>query len=786
MRLRIRIAGVVQGVGFRPFVYRLAKEIGLKGYVLNDTCGVTIEVENKKEELDEFLTRIDKEKPAISKIYSLQHSFLEEIGFRNFEIRKSEEEGDKRASILPDIAVCEDCLNDINAPSNRRFMYPFTNCTNCGPRFTIIENLPYDRKNTSMKTFKMCPECEDEYNLPSDRRFHAQPDACPACGPSVSLYNSKGKLLTSQRDIKDDGNPPPLNPLLSPASLRPRGERAKDVFSEERDKAIEKVINLINKGNIIAIKGIGGYHLVCDAANERVVKRLRERKNREEKPLAVMFPDLDSIKAEAHVSILEERALNSVEKPVVILKKRETTDIADSVAPDNNTVGAFLPYTPLHHIILQKLKKPVIATSANMIDEPIVKDEADAFKRLSEVADYILTHNRDIVRRCDDSVVRIAAERQVPIRRSRGFAPLPIVVPFKFKKPVLALGTYMNNTIAIGIDNKVFISQHIGDLDTPLAMEFFEETINDFLRLFDVKPEVVVSDMHPGYYSTKFGERHFKDKLVKVQHHFAHILSCMAENDIPEEEEVIGFAFDGTGYGIDKTIWGSEVLIASYKGFKRVSHLRLFRLPGADKVVEDPRRTALSLLFETLGEKAMDIDYIPIPRKERAFFINMIKRNINSPVTTSMGRFFDGVSSIIGLKHEVSYHAQAAVALEQSALRSNETHLYPFIIENSIIDYRPMIENIVNDLKLEMPKETIAKKFHNTIIDIIIHISESIRKETGLGIVALSGGVFQNTILLENVFNKLKERGFITIMHQLVPANDGGVSLGQVVATRCG
>jgi hydrogenase maturation protein HypF len=745
MRLKINITGAVQGVGFRPFVYRLAKVIGLKGYVLNNTIGVFIEVEGKKHELDEFLIKIEREKPPLSKIYSLQHSFLEDIGFKDFEIRESEAEGDKRVSILPDIATCEDCLRDISTPLDRRFLYPFTNCTNCGPRFTIINALPYDRKNTSMKVFKMCPDCEREYHQPLDRRFHAQPNACHVCGPYINLYNSNGELIC------------------------------------EKDEIIEKVIYFINNGKIIALKGIGGYHLLCNASNQEAVDRLRRRKNREEKPMAVMFPDLDSIKSEAHVNLLEERALRSIERPIVILKKRETTTLADSVSPDNCTVGAFLPYTPLHHIILQRLKKPVIATSANLTDEPIVKDERDAFVRLANIADYILSHNREIIRRCDDSVVRVVAERQVPLRRSRGFVPLPIILPFKLKKPVLALGPYMNNTIALGIDNKVFISQHIGDLDTPLAIEFFEETIHDFLKLFDIKPEIVVSDMHPGYYSTKFGERYFKDKLIKVQHHFAHTLSCMAENEMPEDAKVIGFAFDGTGYGMDKTIWGSEVLIASYKDFKRAFHLRPFKLPGGDKVIKEPYRTALSLLFETFGEKVMDMDIIPLSQKEKAFFIHMIKKNINSPLTTSMGRLFDGVSSIIGLKHETSYHAQAAIALEQLALRSSEPDSYHFIIEKGIIDYRPLIKGIVSDLKLKVQKEIIARKFHNTIINIIIHIAESIKKETGLRIVTLSGGVFQNTILLENVFNKLKGRGFTPLIHQVVPSNDGGISLGQIV-----
>ncbi len=759
MRLKIKITGLVQGVGFRPFIFRLANELGLKGYVLNDTEGVLIETEGEKEKLDEFLIRIDKEKPAISKIFSLQHSFLpasplasqrsgqdgEAAGYKDFEISKSIEQGDKKASILPDIAVCDECIKDISTPSDRRFMYPFTNCTNCGPRFTIINALPYDRKNTSMKDFKMCPDCEKEYTLPSDRRFHAQPDACPVCGPAVSLYDSKGKFICG------------------------------------KEGAIEKVIDLINQGRIIALKGIGGYHLVCDATNKEAVDRLRKRKLREEKPMAVMFPDLNAIKAEAYINLLEERALNSIEKPIVIVKKRDRTILADSVSPDNSTAGVFLPYTPLHHIILQKLKKPIIATSANMTDEPIVKDEKDAFVRLENIADYILSHNREIIRRCDDSVVRISAGRQIPVRRSRGFAPVPLTLPFRLKKPVLGLGSYMNNTIAVGIDDRVFISQHIGDLDTPLAIEFYEETINDFFRLFGVKPEVVVSDMHPGYYSTKFGERHFKDKLLKIQHHFAHILSCMIENEIPADSEVIGFAFDGTGYGTDKTIWGSEVLIASYKGFRRVFHLKPYRLPGGDKAVKEPARTAISLLYETFGDKAMDTGLIFVPEKEQMFFLDMIKKGINSPLTSSMGRLFDGISSIIGLKHTTSYHAQAAITLEQAALKSGETGSYPFIVEDDIIDYRPLIEKIAGDLKSGVPKETIAKKFHNTIVEIVIHVSEILRKKTDIKTVALSGGVFQNSILLENTFNRLKENGFIPLMHQLVPPNDGGISLGQVI-----
>jgi len=749
MRLKIQITGLVQGVGFRPFVFRLAEELGLNGYVLNNTAGVLIEAEGEKQRLDELLLRLDKDKPDISHIYSLQHTFLEEIGCRGFEIRDSHEEGSGRASVLPDISLCDECASEITDPKNRRFMYLFTNCTNCGPRFTIIQRLPYDRKNTSMKKFIMCDECQNEYTLPDDRRFHAQPNACHMCGPFVTLYDLKGTLLCS------------------------------------KEEALEKAIHHIREGKIVAVKGLGGYHLICDATSEEAVARLRARKNREEKPMAVMFPGLNEIKKEVQINLLEERALTSVEKPIVIADKLEPNSLAESVSPDNGTVGVFLPYTPLHYIMLKKLKKPVIATSANITDDPIVMDEKDAFTRLSGIADYLLIHNRGIERRCDDSVVRIIACRQIPFRRSRGFAPVPVALPFKLDKTVLSLGPYMNNTVAVGLEDKVYLSQHIGDLDTPLAMEFYQETIHDFLSLLDVTPDVVVADMHPGYYSTRYGETEYPDKLVKVQHHYAHILSCMAENGLPEDAEVIGFAFDGTGYGLDKTIWGSEALIASYKGFRRALHLRPYRLPGGDKAVQEPRRTALSLLYDTFGEKAYDLQCSPFEEKEKILLLEIIKKNINCPVTTSMGRLFDAVASIIGLHHKISYHAQAAVALEQLARKSRDTESYPFVISNNMIYQLPIIDRIVEDVLAEVPAEVIARKFHNTIENIVVEAALVLREETGISRVALSGGVFQNALLLENTVNKLQEQGFIPLIHQLVPPNDGGISLGQAVFSHC-
>jgi hydrogenase maturation protein HypF len=462
--------------------------------------------------------------------------------------------------------------------------------------------------------------------------------------------------------------------------------------------------------------------------------------------------------------------------------KRATTSIAGSVSPDNSTIGVFLPYSPLHHIILKKLKRPVVATSGNITDEPIARTEEEAFARLQGVADYIVSHNRPIVRRCDDSVVRVLSGKQVPVRRSRGFAPLPVMLPFSLRKPVLALGPFMNSTIALGIGNRAYISQHIGDLDNPFATEFFEETVTDFLRLFDVSPEVVVTDMHPGYFSTRFGEEQYSDRLLKVQHHHAHVLSCMAENDIMADSGVIGFAFDGTGYGLDGTLWGSEVLVVSGEGFRREFHLRPFRLPGGEKAIREPCRTAFSVLLETFGEEAGKLDLLPLSMTERDFFAIMIKKNVNSPLTTGMGRLFDAVASLMGVRHRVSFHAQSAIAIEQLALGTADTGSYPFAIDEGMIDYRPMIRMITEDILSEVPGGLIARKFHNAITDMIISISESLGRSTGFRRIALSGGVFQNSILLQNVTAALKERGFIPLLHQLVPANDGGISLGQVVA----
>lgn len=742
MRLKLFVTGLVQGVGFRPFVYRIATELSLKGYVLNNELGVLIEVEGNKNDLEEFLKRLQTELPPAARIFSIDKKFLPPVGYTSFEIRKSEKSGEVKVSVLPDLATCKDCLRELFDPKNRRYRYPFINCTNCGPRFTIILSLPYDRENTTMRKFKMCPACYKEYTDPTDRRFHAQPNACPECGPHVELLNEKGEKVA------------------------------------ERDAALKKTVAMLEEGKILAVKGLGGFHLICDATNEEAVRELRRRKRREEKPFAVMFKDLNQVKNYAEISKLEEIALTGVETPIVILKKRKNTNLAPSVSPDTETVGAFLPYTPLHHILLNDFGKPIVATSCNLTDEPIMYKNEEVEKILGELVDGALVHNRDIARRCDDSVVRVIAGRVIPIRRSRGYAPLPVLLPFKLKRPVLALGPHMKVTVALGKENRVYLSQHIGDIDNVKAEEFLKETVKDLIKLFEIEPEVVVADYHPGYFTTKFGKEFFPNKLKQVYHHHAHAISVMAENEVPIDEKVIAFSFDGTGYGADGKIWGGEVLVSSYFDFEREFHLRYFPLPGGDKAVKEPYRTAVSLIVESEEdpEKFLNLD------SERLRFIkHMVLRRINSPLTSSMGRLFDGVSSILGLKQKVSYHAQAAILLEELSSKSSTDKSYPFKIEGNEIDWRPIILEILSDLKKGVPVQEIGMKFHNTVVEIIVKTAQMLKEKTGIERVALSGGVFQNKILTEKSFERLSSLGFKPIIHQVVPPNDGGISLGQAV-----
>lgn len=730
-RLKIYLSGIVQGVGFRPFVYRLAKELGLKGFVLNDTTGVEIEVEGGKELLDRFLYRLNSEKPPLARIYSQRIEFSEPIGYTDFEIRESGGGKEKDALVPPDITTCEDCLRELFDPADRRYMYPFINCTNCGPRFTIIESLPYDRPATTMKDFSMCPECEREYGDPTDRRFHAQPNACPRCGPWVSLYNKRGELLA------------------------------------QREEAIELVVEALSSGSVIALKGVGGFHLLCDATKEDAVRTLRERKRRAEKPFAVMFKDIGQVLHFAEPTELEKGLLLSPERPIVLVRKKNG-GIAPSVAPDLVRIGAFLPYSPLHHVLLSKLPFPVVATSGNLSDEPIVKDDEEALSKLSSLADLILIHNRPIKRRCDDSVVKVIGGIPTPIRRSRGYVPTPIELPFRERGKVLAVGGMLKNTFAFTLGDRVVVSQHVGDVDNLSTLEAFGSMVMDLLKLYDLEVELVVCDAHPRYETTRWARDFATSKgipLVSVQHHYAHVLSCMSENGV--KGEVLGIAWDGTGYGNDGTLWGGEFLVANYRSFERAFYFKPFRLIGGEKAIREPRRVAVSVLFELFGGDALKL----VEYKDLENLYVAWEKGINSPYSSSVGRLFDAVASLIGLRHTVSYEGQAAMILEEAydpTVRDN----YPFDIRDGVIDWRPVFEAILSD-----KREKVPSRFINTLARICL----SVAREVGIGEVCLSGGVMQNDPLLMKIKELLRGEGFTVHTHQKVPPNDGGLSLGQAV-----
>ncbi len=738
MRLRILVRGAVQGVGFRPFVYRLAKEMGLMGYVLNDTGGVEIEVEGEKELLEEFFYRLTSEKPPLARIHAIESQFLEPVGYEDFTIKESQGAGNKQVFILPDMSVCEDCLKELFDPSNRRYMYPFINCTNCGPRFTIIERLPYDRPNTTMKVFQMCPECDKEYHDPKDRRFHAQPNACPECGPWLSLYSGKGELL------------------------------------EERNGALELVAELLKEGHILAVKGVGGFHLMCNALEERVVSLLRERKRRKEKPFAVMFRNLEQLLEYAEPTSLEKALLLSPERPIVLVRSKEK--LAPSVAPSLKRVGAFLPYSPIHYLLLNALDFPLVATSGNFSEEPIVKDNEEALTKLNCLADFILAHNRDIKRRCDDSVVKVVGGFPLPVRRSRGYAPMPITLPFKLRRKVLAVGGMLKNTFALAFEDKVFISQHVGDVENLETLRAFEQMVYDLMELYEFEPELVVCDMHPRYETSRWA-RHFAEekglKLMEVQHHFAHILSCMAENAL--EAQVLGIAWDGTGYGEDGTLWGGEFLEVSYEGYKRLFHIKPFKLLGGEKAVKEPRRVALSLIFELYGDKAFELELPPVRAFSERELHNLYvawKEGINSPYSSSAGRLFDAVASLLDIRHVISYEGQSAMLLEDLYKPSVKDY-YPFEVSNLQIDWRPTFEALIKD----RDKEGIPSRFINTLAHVCAHVA----KEAGMERVCLSGGVFQNDPLVSKIKELLEAEGFKVFLHQKVPTNDGGICLGQAV-----
>jgi len=744
----IKILGAVQGVGFRPFIYRLAKELNLNGWVLNSAQGVFIEVEGPREILEKFLLRIEKEKPSISSIHSLEYSIHDVSGYEKFEIRHSETNGKKIALIIPDIATCRDCLKELLDPNDRRFRYPFINCTNCGPRFSIIESLPYDRPNTSMKNFIMCKECRNEYDNPENRRFHAQPNACPNCGPQLELWSHEGNILASHED------------------------------------ALLQAADTLRKGKILALKGIGGFQLMVDSRNDVAVKILRKRKHRDEKPFAVMYPSLKSVKNDCNVSSLEERLLLSTASPIVLLQRRnkefQESDIAASVAPNNPNLGVMLPYTPIHHLLLNELGFSIIATSGNLSDEPICIDEQEALKRLKDIADIFLVHNRPIFRHIDDSVARVILGNEQVLRRARGYAPMSI----HLKNPVLqmiAVGAHLKNAIAMSNGTEIFISQHIGDLETAQAYSAFQKVVTDFQQLYEVNPRNIVCDMHPEYLSTKYAIK-LSDAVIPVQHHYAHVMSCIADNEL--EGEVLGVSWDGTGYGTDKTIWGSEFLLTNENSFERVAHFFPFKLPGGEASIKQPSRTAIGVLFEIFGEEIFSqTDLKPLQNfsgKELMLLQQLLKKNLNTPSTTSAGRLFDAVASLIGLRQIVNFEGQAAMELE-FAIQPEIYESYPFEVLNKkpyIINWQPVILKIIDDVNGDLSIKIIAAKFHNTLSEIIVNIANKI----GESKIVLTGGCFQNKYLTERTVVRLREEGFKPYWHQRIPPNDGGIAAGQIMA----
>jgi hydrogenase maturation protein HypF len=741
-RVHIAIRGAVQGVGFRPYVYRLASSLGLTGWVLNSPQGVFIDAEGEPGTLEAFLTRLPQERPPRSFIQSLESSTLDPLGYTTFEIRESETSGNRTALVLPDIATCPDCLRELFDPGDRRYLYPFTNCTNCGPRFSIMTTLPYDRPNTSMAGFTMCPLCRKEYADPNDRRFHAQPNACPACGPRVELWDADGRRMASGHE------------------------------------AITAAAAMVSDGAILAAKAVGGFHLVVNAERDDAVRWLRQRKHREEKPFALLAPSIEWVRSTCSVSSAEERLLQSAEAPIVLLARSENR-VAPSVAPDNPYLGVMLPSNPLQHILVRELGIPLVATSGNLTDEPICTDEKEAVVRLKGIADAFLVHNRPIVRHVDDSIARMMAGRELILRRARGYAPLPVTIP-KTSSDVLAVGAHLKNTVAVAKGTNVFISQHIGDLETGEAYDAFQRAVNGVTVLFDARPVMVVSDLHPDYLSTKYA-RGMGLPVVAVQHHFAHVTACMAENQL--DDDVLGVSWDGTGYGTDGTIWGGEFLVPDGASFHRAGSFRTFMLPGGDRAIKEPRRTALGLLYELFGTSVgAKQDLAPIrafTARELGLMVQALEQKVNTPRTSSAGRLFDAVASLLDRRQTVTFEGQAAMELEFAAHGAVTDALYEArITDEGIFDWEATVRGILADIGHAVDTGTIAAKFHNTLTDVILAMA----RRTGRKAVVLTGGCFQNKYLTERTVRRLREEGFRPYWHQRVPPNDGGIALGQIVA----
>ncbi len=748
-RKLIEVMGIVQGVGFRPFIYSLAEKYELRGYVVNTSWGVEIDVQGSTAKITEFITEISNNAPPLAVIDNISWQQLPVSGYRSFEIKKSTASSGRPVPVTPDTATCADCRQELLSPADRRYRYPFINCINCGPRFTIITGVPYDRLLTTMQGFVMCPDCAAEYNDPADRRFHAQPIACPVCGPQLMLIDRAGIQLMVEDPLKT---------------------------AQEQLMA----------GKILAVKGLGGYHLACDAMQEETVKALRQRKIREDKPFAVMVQDMAAVRQYCLVTAREEALLTSSSRPIVLLRKRPDCPLAEAVAPNNDYLGIMLPYTPLHILLLAEGPAAMVMTSGNVSEEPIAYRDEDALARLGGIADFILTHNRDISHRCDDSVTRVFREQDYVLRRARGYAPAPFMLNREIV-PVLACGGEQKNTFCLTKGRYAFLSHHIGDLENMETMTAFKQEIALYKKLFDIEPEVIVHDLHPEYLSTKFASEQAGIPLIGIQHHHAHVAACMAEHGL--DGKVIGVSFDGTGYGNDGHIWGGEFLVSDYLDFRRVGHLAYVPMPGGARAVREPWRMAVSYLSRTFGPDWRNeyclLDGIDESKLE--LVQAMVEKKINAPFTSSMGRLFDAVSAILGLRTVVNYEGQGAVELEQLALRAGNAMQPPYDIDIEeeagiyLVNLPITLRQIIRDVTKGTNVSDIAYRFHVTVCAIIVRMCRLIRRIEGIERVCLSGGVFQNMLLLTMTFDKLRENDFHVYVHRRIPVNDGGISLGQAV-----
>jgi hydrogenase maturation protein HypF len=745
-RKRVSIEGIVQGVGFRPFVYQAARKWGVSGWVRNDSRGVTVEAEGPLHRLAGFLWTLRDDVPPLASVSRFKMADLPVTGETGFVIRESEGEAAKTAQIAPDSYVCPDCLGELFDPADRRYRYPFINCTNCGPRYSIVTAIPYDRRHTTMVDFPMCPACRAEYEDPASRRFHAQPNACPECGPRLTLLDGQGLPLA----VEDP---------------------------------VAAAVGLLRQGRIVAVKGLGGYHLAVDAANDAAVRELRRRKNRDEKPFALMSYSSPDVLHYAEADECELRLLGGVERPIVLLRQKAGHPLSPAVAPRNRWFGVMLPYTPLHYLLLKDSFPALVMTSGNLSDEPIAFQDGEAVDRLAGIADAFLVHDRRIETRADDSIARVMAGKALLLRRSRGYVPRGVFLPQE-QPSVLAAGAELKNAVCLTRGDRAFLSQHIGDLKNAEACASFERTIGHLQRILELRPQIVAHDLHPDYHSTRYAEGLAGIRKVAVQHHHAHLASCLAEHGV--EGEAIGVIFDGIGYGDDGSIWGGEFLVGDFCGFRRVGHFAYLPMPGGDAATREPYRMALSCLHHAYGSVLPDLPVVAaIPETERRLLLQMLEKGVNSPLTSSCGRLFDAVAALCGLRDRISYEGQAALELEMAIEAEEEAGYYPYDIEHAAEGYifqpAATIRAIVDDLQGGVPVSAVSARFHNTLAYLVAETCLLVRADTALTRVALSGGVFQNRYLTEKCVAILKRGGFEVLTHSLVPPNDGGLALGQAV-----